>query len=247
MFLFCCCGFRESQAYTGFISSYMERSSHYQIVLLGPCGCGKSAFGNTLIMGTVFESRKSLTSSSVTKDLQSETIEYQGENFQIIDTPCFSEIAKSQTFLDNFRKRYDVIAIVVPLERLTSSIEKIFDSILEKCNLRPDDPIIVVYTKAEESTNIINDFLLNSNSDVLNDIHKLSNDRYISIDNTSIEDRIKKRSEFLAMAAALIIEKKKRRRRYIRSVAQRILSIFLACTFFLACIFITFGIIYYRS
>ena len=223
----------------------MECRPHYRIVLLGPCGCGKSAFGNTLINRIVFESRKSLTSSSVTKCLQKENTEYQGESFQIIDTPCFSEIARSKTlsktFFEDFRTGYDVIAIVVPLERLTTSTEKIFDGILKKCNLHQGDPIIIVYTKGEESIDIVPEFLIDSNSGVLNKIRKLSRGQYyISIDNTSDEDRIKKRSKFLLMSASLA--KQGRPKRHIISVNHKILLLFLACVFILACICIVFGI-----
>ena len=170
-----------------------------RVILLGTCGAGKSAFGNAILDEEAFESKKSLRSRSVTQSLDYRTLRYGDKTIEIIDTPSFNEIRGSEIFMKDFQIGYDVIVVVVPLQRMTNEMSQAFEAIIQDCGLVPRDPVVVVYTFGDETEDTVDEFLKDSNSTVLETVHSLCNGRYISINNTSNTDREVKRKFFLDM------------------------------------------------
>ena len=199
-----------------------------RVILLGPCGAGKSAFGNAVVGVNAFESKKSLRSRSVTKSMDYGTLRYGDKTFEIIDTPSFNEIRGSETFVRDFQIGYDVIVVVVPLQRMTNEMSQSFEAILQDCGLVQGDPVVVVYTFGDETEDTVNEFLKECNSSVLEKVHLLCDGRYISIDNISNTDREVKRKLFLDMVIKATEENNNKRlvekRKFTNYKAMRILN-----------------------
>ena len=180
---------------------------HIRVLLVGPCGSGKSAFGNSLLSRDSFRSEKSLRKTSVTIQLEKETFEHEDHLVEIIDSPALTEVITTNEFRNALKLGFDVIALILPMERVTESITKTIKEFEAKFKNEIYKHLIVVFTHGDEP---LQEFLDETNDPILNRLHQKAQG-FTHIDNKDPNSVLVQRAMFLDMVLTLTRDNKNKR------------------------------------
>ncbi|XP_049331762.1 GTPase IMAP family member 8-like [Astyanax mexicanus] len=169
---------------------------HFNLILLGKSGVGKSATGNTILGRVAFNSE--LSSTPVTQEVQMERVVIDGVSIDVYDTP---ELFNTETSNEDVMKKCrsvlpldgpvpTVFLLVIPAKRLTPENKRAVEAIQKTLGQRFLKNTWILFTRRddlEKENKSVQRFIENVTN--LKLYLEKCNNRYHSFNNNNFKDR----------------------------------------------------------
>ncbi|XP_049331760.1 GTPase IMAP family member 8-like [Astyanax mexicanus] len=167
---------------------------HFNLILLGKSGVGKSATGNTILGRVAFDSE--LSSTPVTQEVQEKNVVIDGVSIDVYDTPeLFITETSNEDVMKKRRSLLDspvptVFLLVISAKRFTSENERAVEAIQDTLGERFLKNTWILFTRRDElerENKSVQRFIEKSTH--LKLYLKKCNNRYHFFNNNKVEDR----------------------------------------------------------